>query len=150
MAEPGHNLSDQHDTRVPPGCGHYLTIASVRNPYARAVSLWHHRARVFPGTPGAASFAEFVANIGHYDDPFFDWPLAGWFPRGQRLDCLIRQETLEADVRALGLADGPFEVPRENCAHAGCWQFHYRHAPGALERVREWEAESFERFGYSQ
>jgi hypothetical protein len=148
MGEPGPNLSDQHETRIPEACAGYLVIASVRNPYARAVSLYHHRRRTMPGAPGTASFAAFAEGLGGYGDPFFDWPLTRWL-EGLRVDRLIRQECLEADVRALGLAPEPYDVPRENVAGAGSWQWAYRHAPGALGRVRSWAGDSFTRFGYT-
>ena len=34
--------TDQHDAQIPAEAGDFFTFASIRNPYARAVSLWRH------------------------------------------------------------------------------------------------------------
>jgi len=92
----------QHNSKIPASASGFFTFASVRHPYARAVSLWAH-SQAAPGRSQGVptiDFGQFVR----------DWlPTAVWFySRGQAeyfdglsLDGLVRAEHLEADLLGL-------------------------------------------------
>ena len=140
----------QHTMTFPPRCGDFLTFASIRDPVARAVSLYrqfhaHHR-----DLPGGASFPEFVAHVLEGDEhrrlygPFFCATQAEYLS-GIRIDRLVRLERLRADLEALRLADEPFAIPRVNASGGTPPPID----PQTLARVRAWAAPDYDHFGES-
>lgn len=172
----GVRHAGQHAMDVSPECRGYFIFASIRNPFTRAVSLWRHwnsEGRQMKPCRAWMPFDDFVAHIlcgSHTEppagagepspvDPFFYFTLSRWFQGVPRIDRLIRQESLEADLNALGLAAAA-AVPRFNQARA----FNHTGAETAAPRttdwralytaeteahVRQWAQEDFDRFGYS-
>ncbi len=138
----------QHRMEIPPGCAGYLTFASVRDPIARAVSLYRQFHEDHRDLPGGSSFPEFVARVLHDEQhrwtygPFFCATQAEWL-RGLRVDRVLRLEHLRDDLERLRLVDEPFDLPRANVSQMGPPEID----PATLERVRAWAAADYDFLG---
>lgn len=137
-----------HSPWIPEGCEGYKTVLSVRNPYTRVVSCWagwlpqvDPRLRRYRG-----DLNEFVIGMGRKLRQAMV-PIADAYGLGT--DYLIRQESLEADVKRL--------VPEhESNPHA---REKYRSTPyghdlmkmfsdRSRDMVAQLYQEDFEAFGY--
>jgi hypothetical protein len=137
--------NDQHRMDPPPGCESFRAIASIRNPFGRAVSGYRMLRAVNPGHPGSRSlddYCELLAGRG-LPGPAF-WGTLCWWTAGRRVDHFVRQEHLAEDLLRLGLHSGPLELPRLNCG-VGEW---VSLSERAAERVLAWAVDDFARFGY--
>jgi hypothetical protein len=146
----------QHDMDVPAGSRDFLTFASVRNPYARAVSLWMHRRWAVAVEQGVAypllakdcpDFGQFLDwhADGAGGDVFYAYTISDWL-RHARVDAVVPLEDVDAAVARLGLTAGPFAVPVLNSTKHRPWPEFYDN--GRAARVAAWAEEDFERFGY--
>jgi hypothetical protein len=117
----------QHDTAIPDWARDYFTFASVREPVARAVSLWAHSQAPAARECGIPqmTFRQFVLEYQ---------PKATWFYRaglcellaGVRLDAVVRVEYLTVDLFRLPpvVTSGAIlePLPRMNALqHADPW-----------------------------
>lgn len=159
----------QHCMDIPAECAEYRIIASARDPYQRAVSLWWHwnceSQRPQARRPWL-SFEDFLQRVAdaHKEpevgevgmDAFFSFTIARWLKWIPRVDVFIRQEHLAEDLNGLGLAE-PIEVPRKNRApqirmgdrtilRRQDWWSYY--SPRTIELVRAWAHADFESLGY--
>ncbi|MCL8024332.1 sulfotransferase family 2 domain-containing protein [Nocardioides bruguierae] len=119
--------------RAEPGLTGHWTFGVVRNPWARTWSWWRHVERVRNGTAsaeGGERRQQFLAEVGETCEDFEAFVMRGLgeyqrlqtpqvrylTTRGRRADLIGRQESLEADLRAVvarldlpwtPLTDGP-------------------------------------------
>jgi hypothetical protein len=140
--------NEQHRMEIPPGCDDYLTFATVRDPIARAMSLYRQFHKAHRDLPGGSSFPEFVACVLHGEEHrrrygrFFCATQAEWL-RGLRVDRVLRLEHLRDDLERLGLVDEPFELPRANVSRVELPDID----PTTLARVRAWAAADYDFLG---
>jgi hypothetical protein len=131
IGETGH-----HNTEPPAygmGCTRYLL---VRNPFARAVSLW----RYWSDGPSFEEFAKLLAagSLGWFYRPLSDY--------GEGIP--IRLEHLAEDLASLG-PSGPYITPHETPSHTlEPWQLTYDREPDAASCVRSWAAGDLEWLKY--
>lgn len=131
-----HGERGHHNTEPPAyglGCREYLL---VRNPYARAVSLWRWHGDV----PRFEDFARMLAagSLG-----WFYSPLSA-YGDGEP----IRLEHLDDDATKLG-PSGPYIVPHEHPSPTlEPWRIAYDREPVAAESVAAWAASDLERLSY--
>lgn len=131
---------------------------SVRNPFARALSLWRHRRYELgriktgrPATPVSAGSYPFILFLLDLPDlaPFFRWPVARWIKYVGRPDELIRLESIGEDLPRLFPQITLESIPTLNTTARA-------DAAGELCRdlqceriVREWLKDDFQYGGYS-
>ncbi len=139
---------DHHNSEVPGWASDFRRFITVRDPFARASSLyrWHLREhRVYGHPEPARPFSGFISRC-------LAGEMHGIFSRlmtDYASDATpIRLERLHDDVRTLE-PDGAFNVPHENRdAGALHWSDAYRDDPDARDVVARWAAPDFERFEY--
>jgi hypothetical protein len=144
----GELWGDQHEVGSLAG---YRVLASVRDPYTRALSLYRYLGQNLAGYD--QTFEAYCAELekGGYRRPydretaFWHWTLSEWL-QDIRVDRLIHLETLDADLKAefpvwLGRADRVNETVLTGRP--------VQYTPETRRLVRSWAADDFERFGYS-
>jgi len=150
-----------HSNVVPKEYRDLFTWSIVRNPYARAVSLWwsttvdptktlkQKYCYVELGTTDFTKFLHFLLTKPHM--------LVGrhlaitqtrWL-RDVKLDRTLRLESLERDLITLPFWQPDIKVPVSNPSHARKSWTHYMNEERAA-LIREWCDEDFNTFGYSR
>lgn len=97
----------QHQLILPVEYSDYLTVLSVRNPYTRFLSMY-----TFFKTRYQVSTVE--SYFRHAEPPIteeLDRQFPGCAP--MRIDCIVRLESLEADVNALPFIKTRVQIPHE-------------------------------------
>jgi hypothetical protein len=136
-------------------------FAVVRNPFDRAVSLFHYLKRInlLPEETTFRIFCEFLrekafVDVGPYNHKSLSQlnPQARWLmgPKGQPFPCeLVRYERLASDIprlfHSLGLPEPA--IPRENTSERGPFKTYYTQETAQI--VREAYKADFEMFDYS-
>jgi len=138
----------------------YSGIAVVRNPYSRAVSIWHDKVAQggdggllkYPGIEVGQPFVDFLRaaqNVGERGNRHIRSQWVGMYHRGRFLaDRLIRLEDpagwedLRVDITELP------ELPRRNASNAPDWREICRGEAQELI-LRRW-GRDFDAFGYSR
>ena len=138
-----------HESAVPPELQGYFTFATVRNPFARAVSAYVY-AKTYPthrlyGLAIALTFDEFLLVTMRKR-------LATQceFIADTRLDAIIRcEDDIGSQLSAMPFSGGQLiAVDRLNASrYHRPWKEYY--TPESVAMVREWAAEDFVRFGYA-
>lgn len=145
-----HNGQDHHESDVPEWAAGFRAFILVRNPYARASSLFrwgleNHLAYVETGP--IPCFSRFVreAMIGRSWPEFFYRTISS-YSSAQTIP--LRLERLGRDLQSLE-PRGQYHVTHENRDVQGIpWHRSYQDDPAARELVVEWASDDFERFGY--
>ena len=146
-----------HRNQVPPAFADYYTWAVVRNPYARAVSLWW-RTRHDPTarrilSEGPAELPAFIRWLMTGPEAAakrsLDLSMSAWL-QPVRLDRFCRLENLSAELSGLPFWDGrSVDLPRLNVgADRTGWRDYM--TLDAVAAIQEWAGDDFERFGYSR
>lgn len=147
-----------HNNRVPSRWADYFIWSIVRNPYARAVSLWSFTIKR-DGSDGAWNGAGTAMTPIDNLYLFLHWimnrnglPKAGqsqsrWL-RPVRLDALLRLESLSSDVHKLPFWPGDFALPWEERGNYGDWRSYM--TPEIIALVHEWADEDFEIYEYER
>ena len=143
----------------------YFHFITVRDPFTRAVSLWHHILRRTGCRTAAgraahqlacrSSFAEFMTTIGKkalfaVDPPGFTHPQCRWLNAMPRVHARVHLENFEEDVRKLPFVPDDMITGHVNKnAPVGD---HYAGSVGEAARnvVRDWYSEDFEKLGYAK
>jgi len=153
-AEPcpdGSNGFDHHGVSVPNGLEHCRRAIVVRNPYDRAVGLWHHLVWWNSlGGFGCSDYQEFCRWLRAGRHPAVDlswlylWPISRWL-RELTYHVALRYEFLEDDVRHwMGL---DLRLPRESIVQRKPWPDYYT-PQETVDCVTEWGARDFPLGGY--
>jgi hypothetical protein len=143
---PHHGVIDKHYPHVPNEAFGFRVLLAVRHPLDRLVSLWHHRCRL------AAYFGEatetfecFARNVAAGQSGCWLWQTTIDELIGpQRIDGLLRAESLTADLTAAGLTVD--SLPRWNDSYRRPWNEYYDSA--TLPVASCWGASDIQRFGY--
>jgi len=167
------NPEAQHDADIPEGCENYLILASVRDPYQRAVSLYWHYLRdvrriraIAQGINDRRSWnampfpaAEFpfdrfvemikdgvVAEMNPATKTFYTHTLTRWLEPAVRIDRLLRLESLDDNWAALPFVENHRGFPVHNAPGRQPWENH--RTLFAVRTIEEWAAEDFDNYGY--
>jgi hypothetical protein len=137
--------NDQHRMDPPPGCESFRAIASIRNPFSRAVSGFRMLRAVNPTHPASQSFDDYCEQLADRGapGPAF-WGTLNWWIGSRQVVDFVRQEHLEADLCRLGLHNGPLHLPRLNQGVGQPVAISAR----AASLIRSWAEEDFARFNY--
>lgn len=147
-----------HNRHVPPRYQGYFTFSVVRNPYARAVSLWYSTTvnpdnrRYCYRAIGTTDFTTFLRYLltrpvalvkRHLDRNQTDWlaPV--------RLDAVLRLESLGTALRGLPFwpPGTALELPQLN-ASVGCPTWQSVMTAERITLINRWANDDFDRFGY--
>ena len=136
----------QHDAEEPDDVNGFKVLFSIRNPYARAVSLWRH----YTCERGLISFREFLRWISTptYDNAFFSDTLTSYlrdWMLGRRY--LLRQESLSSDIELALQVPCPPLLMLNTTEHAD-WRVYYKDDPVAARLVEASFRSDFNFFGY--
>lgn len=152
----GQYSGHQHDMTPPEGIP--VVFASVRDPWARVLSLWRHRqgdlARFAQATNHFVerlSLDRFVQQVVRGElEEFFSWPLSRWlWGVSCRIVCLERLGSDLAQVLP-SYNWGQISIPQLNPSDTpGYTTTPFEYGP-TCDLIREWAAGDFERFGYSR
>jgi hypothetical protein len=166
----GVSSGGQHDCEVLYGA---QMIVSVRNPYARFLSLWKHKryemgvmygrrgedGQFEPISESECPFESFLAEIrGKKEErnPLYGWTMSEWLQDVPVMHRVIRMESFEDDVRSIfpalfrPQAGAGFDtLPTENTSAAVKCALSPYLEPDNVAAVREWAGLDFLRFGYS-
>jgi hypothetical protein len=144
---PHHGVVDKHYPHVPNEAFGFRVLLTVRNPFDRLVSLWHHRCRLasYDGQ-GSPSFEEFAKSVVARQAGCWLWETTISELIGeQRIDGLLRCESLADDLATAGLAVAL--LPRWNESYRRPWRQYY--TVRLLGAVESWASEDCRRFGYT-
>ena len=159
----GTRVGAFHNRSLPAQFADGFVFGVVRNPYARAVSLWNvvtndigervktgHAARLYQRFAGAsvAEFFEWMA-LGLDIAARKLWcSMTAWY-RGISIERFVRVETLSEDLNALPFVRTRLEVPRlHGFAHQDWRELMENGAAHAA--VEKWAGQDFETFGYER
>ena len=143
----------QHDMDLPQSFRGHVYV-TVRNPYARAVSLWQHRLwdrAKEAGLPSPdqlverTSFLDFLEELPSLSSFFF--PISWWIRKLPQPYALLRLETIEQSLRRIGLLLDDQVLPTLNKTKHGQVADYYA-ADEARWRVVQYFVEDFNRFQY--
>lgn len=137
---------DHHGVAVPNGYRECRRAIVVRNPYDRAVGLWHHLVWWNSlGGFGCSDFADFARWLQAGRHPtaelswMYLWPISRWL-RGLTFNVVLRYESLEDDVRHwIGI---DVRLPRERIVPRRPWPAYYP-AEATIDCVTAWGADDF-------
>ncbi len=135
----GHRVGhDPHDATIPEGCEGHRVFMSVRDPFARAASLYRMQmtAESFSGYVERALLGRQVSRL--------QWATLCDWHRGHVTP--IRLENLASDLGQLG-PSGPHEIPHENRG-PDPWAVAYEREPDAWPLVARWARPDCDRFDY--
>ena len=148
-----------HRTAVPPRYRQYFTWTIIRNPYARAVSIWYSTTvRATGGSAqrygyeaiGSTSFERFLEWLltrpGELAQRSLDVPQAVWLVPC-RIDRHLRLESLADELRSLPFWRSDIDVPIRNPSD-GCKPWPEYITRRARDLILEWANIDFEAFGY--
>ena len=154
-----HHFSDrysgkQHDMELPDKFRGHVYV-TVRNPFARAVSLWQHRLWDRSREAGLRGphqlvdrleFADFIEELPQLDNFFY--PMSWWIRDLPEPYGLLRLESLEPSLRRIGLLMADQELPQLNKTKHEPASTYY--ADDYLRwRIIQHFAADFEQFRYS-
>ena len=133
--------ANQHRRELPAGAYDYRLLVIVRNPFARALSLWRHA--LYQDMPGIG-FEDFLHQCPSNPDPFYSH---------RQVDFLTGHETLvRIEYLTLGLAAFFHDwylpaVPRVNATESR--DFREAYTPTAIDFVRDYYRQDFGYLAYS-
>ncbi len=150
----GSDGLDHHGVGIPNHYADCTRAIVVRNPYDRAVGLWHHLVWWNAlGGFGCSDFAEFAAwlKAGRHPDVelswLYLWPISKWL-RNLRHHVALRYETLADDLRCLaGLTVTLGREPWSRAYYRKPWPDYYTD-PDVVAAVTEWGRDDFALGGY--
>lgn len=137
-----------HNITVPEWAADFTVYLSIRNPFARASSLYRHQWRDSYTSEPIAPFCEFIEHclMNRACGEYYWQTLMEWWPH----DAIpIRLEHWAEDLTMLE-PDGPYVIPTENIdPKLEHWSEVYDREPAAASMVHSWARLDFEQFGYS-
>lgn len=147
-----------HRNTVPPEYADWFTWTIVRNPYARAVSIWWsttvnpNNKRYCYKELGTTDFATFLRYLlgrpAALAGRSLDLNQSAWL-RPVRLDRIVKLESLPGGLEVLPFWRSGITLPWLNASDGrGDWRQYIDDTTGPL--IREWAGDDFDRYGYSQ
>jgi hypothetical protein len=146
----------------------YFFFITVRNPYARTVSLWKHfQKKTFPKgkwPPGRKELYDDLQGKGFGHFVLSDWTKHShhiaqglwhqyfYFQAMPECDKVVRMESFEQDVRSLPFLPDDQKIPHENLRILAPWQKYYEDKDGEelAARVYLTYAPDFDYFNYAE
>lgn len=143
---PPNKLSSEYDD--------YIVFISVRNPFARIVSLYDHwkygqnySNELCSKEKTFEEFMYLVLNKNLSNDGFFHTTITDWV---SRYDFFIKQENLQNDLKMLNIHSVDFSVPVINEKLGSTKHWKKEHNKKTIEMTIEWAKEDFYNFEYSK
>lgn len=139
-----------HSTEIPELYSDYLVIATVRNPYSRAVSGWQHWIK--KQLSGQTSFDFFLDPSTIVTDDDGNHHMESWKNQSDVLEkfshkIILQYETLHKDLIALPFIN-EVELPKIGVQNYNNWKDYYTLA--LAEKVYNLFKKDFEMFGYKR
>ena len=126
-----------HDYKIIPGYEDYLKIMSIRNPYARFVSIWKNYTRMKKIPPMV------------FPDSLMNKRTQLSYIRDTKIDYYIRLEYLKKDLEALPFVKHPVILEnRYETVLGDKWQNHFVNDQRALNMVNKLLHKEIVTFGY--
>lgn len=138
-----------HDVEIPEWADECRVYLAVRNPYARASSLYRHQWRDSYTPEPISPFCEFIERclMNRACGEYYWQTITDWWPHDTPP---IRLEHWAEDLNLLE-PDGPYVIPAENIdPKFEHWSEVYDREPGAASMVHSWARLDFEQFGYPE
>lgn len=148
-----HNNTLKHSRIILEQHKDYMVIASVRNPYDRALSYYHYSYN--RGTTNAQTFGQYLTGLRNLEKYKSDtlvfreyqmFPLHRYLSVFPHIDYVIHLEYINNDLKQLPFDVGDYIPHKNSTKHP---PFDYKNKK-AIAEINRWAGQDFEMFGYER